>query len=148
MPASMKLQDFHKLSVSEVESYRDQTKELESVLNNDDGLETGLQDISGLRKKINQNKLILSRDEALIAKGREKDKIMNEINRLTELINKDRPTRSMMEAKPGTREFQKAVEMNIYFHKKHTQNMIRLKDLKRRLEPNDPNAGNLEFIRL
>ena len=143
---SMK-ETLQKMSVAEVSSIREQTQELEAVVLNRDDLSTTLQDPGALRQKLNKNKTILAKDEALIAKGKQKDRLANEVRQIEETIRRERPTRSMMEARPGTIEFMKAVQANRAFQQKYGHLMLRLKDLKRRLEPDNPNAGNLEFIR-
>jgi predicted RNase H-like nuclease (RuvC/YqgF family) len=137
-----------KLSVEERQGIREQTQEFEAVLKNQDGLATGLQDRSSLVRAHRRNQFILQRDAALVAKGRKKDSIAREIKQLEEEIAKHRPTRTMMAAKPGTPEFDRAVKMNLEFQRKYTPMMFHLKDLKRRLEPDDPDADNLERIRL
>lgn len=140
-------QDVKKMSVNEIASVKEQTQDLEAVLRNVDGIDTGLQDRGALQRKVNRNKFIIQRDEAFIAKGRQKDAIAREIKQIEAMIVNERPTRRMMETKPGTPEFSKAVQANIAFQKKFGKFMFRLKDLKRRLEPHDPNASNLEMIR-
>ncbi len=140
-------QDVQKMSVQEVANVREQTQDFEAVLKNVDGREGGLQDRGALVRKVNRNNFILQRDEALRAKGRSKDTVAKEIKQIEEAISKERPTRRMMETKPGTPEFSKAVQANLAFQKKFGKLMFRLKDLKRRLAPDDPNASNLEMIR-
>ena len=147
MTNATKSQGPQKLSVQEIQNLREQTREYEEVLNNVDGLSTGLQNSGSISRLVNKNRSILQRDEGLIAKGRSKDVLAREIKQIEETIAEHRPTRSMMEAKPGTSEFEKAVRMNLEFTRKYSPLMVRLKDLKRRLEPDDPSAGNLERIR-
>lgn len=139
--------DIAKLSVAEVQVIQEQTSELEAIVGNRDGLQTSLQDSGAVRRKLAKNKEILAKDEALRAKGRSKDAIAREMKQIEETIRRDRPSRAMMEARPGTPEFAKAVQANIAFQRKYGHLMIRLKDLKRRLDPDNPFAGNLESIR-
>lgn len=137
----------HVLSVSERSAIEEQNKELEAVLDNKDELKTSLQDPSSMRRKLNNNKSILASDLQGRAKGKQKDAIRSEIRRIEETINKLRPTRAMMEARPGTREFTEAVRVNVRFHRECGPLLAKLKDLKRRLEPDDPDSGNLELTR-
>lgn len=137
----------NKLSVSELSTIEEQTRELEAVVGNQDDLRTSLQDPAALKRKLANNKAIIARDYALRAKGRQKDAIVREIRQIEGEIQKHRPTRRMMELRPGSVEFNKAVRANVEFHRKFGGMMNRLKDLKRRLEPDDPESGNLEHIR-
>lgn len=136
-----------KMSVAEVESLKERTREIEAIARNEDGLETSLQDPGALNVTLNKNKERLAKDEDLIARGRQKDRMASEVKQIEEEIRRNRPSRQQMEARPGTREFNDAVRLNLAFQKKYTLMMLRLKDLRRRLEPQDPNAGYLEDIR-
>lgn len=147
MTNAMKPQAPKKMSVQEIENLQSQTKEYEEVLNNVDGLSTGLQNSASIKRLVNRNKMLLARDEELIAKGRQKDAIVKRIKEIEAIVAPFRPSRIMMEAKPGTSDFDKAVKMGVELSKKYSHLMTELKSLKRRLEPGDPSAGNLERIR-
>lgn len=136
-----------KMSVAEVNAIKEQIRGWEPVAANQDGVQRAPENPQAIQAMLNRNRAKLARDEALIAKGRQKDKIASEARRLEEEIVKNRPTQKMMEAKPGTTEFNRAVQANIAFQRQFKPAMMRLKDLKRRLEPDNPNAGNLENVR-
>lgn len=133
-----------KMSIGERAAILEQTRDYETVLTHES---RHLQDSGALRQRMVKNKAILARDEALIARGRQKDQITAELKTLLEKVNRMRPTRRMMEARPGTPEFEQAVRVNIEFQRVCTPMMLRIKSLKRRLEPDDPMSGNLERIR-
>lgn len=133
-----------KLSIGERAAIIEQTRDYETVLKNES---RHLQDSAALRQRMAKNKAILAKDETLIARGRQKDKIAAEIKMLVEKVNRMRPTRRMIDARPGTQEFDQAVRINVEFQRVYTPMMLRIKSLKRRLEPDDPMSGNLERIR-
>lgn len=145
MPITRPQQDVQKLSVDEANNIREQNSELEAILRNPERLATALQDPGAIRGKLARNKALLARDEKLRARGKEKDKIMAEIRQIKEVIARERPTRKQMALKPGSIEFNEAVRANVEFHKKHGRLMLRLKDLQRRLEPDDPHAGYVDY---
>ena len=138
-----------KMGADEVAALAEQVKEQEEILDNADNLGSDyLQDKDNLRRNINRSKRILERDAQLVpATPEQRDAIRKEIKRLEELVVKEMPTVNEMNSQLGTREADMAVRKNLYFTKKHNGTLLRLKDLKRRLDPDDPYAGDLERIR-
>lgn len=136
----------NKMSVSEIETLKEQTSDFEEIIHSDEG-QVESRDQSSIREQLRKNKLILQRDQELVARGSKKDAIIREIKQIEDQIARERPTRAMMSLRPGDDDFNKAVRLNVEFQKKFGPLMARLKDLKRRLEPDDPEAGNLERIR-
>ena len=138
-----------KLSVDERAGLAEQVRERKAMLENEDGLSSEfIQDKGNLASVIRKDEERLEKDETLVPKsGVARDRIMKEIKELTEKVQRDMPTANEMDAKLGTRESDLAVKKNIYFHKKWGSTLIRIKDLKRRLDPDDPRADDLEQIR-
>lgn len=142
-----------KMGVEEVTALTEKVKEQEEIINDlpaDDeiGASHVLQDKDRLKQSISRGKKILERDAQLVPQtAGQKDAIRKEIIRLEELVVKEMPTQHEMNYQLGTVESEQAVRKNRAFQDKWTPTMLRLKDLKRRLEPDDPLAGNLERIR-
>ncbi len=138
-----------KMTVAERESLEQQVRESEDQLRNPDELAIGkeLEGSSRMKSSIKKKRLALQRDEALIPKGAAKDRIYKEIKEIEEEITEHMPSQNEMWRPLGTHESQKAVQKNIRFHALFDHKLKRLQDLKRRLEPDDPEAGNLERIR-
>lgn len=136
-----------KMAVEERESLREEVKEREEILRNVDELDHTITDRGRMESELRKKQEILDRDESLIARGREKDKIMREIKDIEERILKDRPTTNEMNLPLGTHESQKAVDKNIRFHRLHGTSLSRLQDLRKRLEPQDHRAHDLEYAR-
>jgi hypothetical protein len=136
-----------KMSVDEVENLKKDIQEKEDIVKNVDGLSIDLETKSHMQHQINRTKAILERDESLVAVGSEKDRIQKRIREIEEQIVKDRPTTDEMNIPLGTLESSRAVQKNIAFHKKHIQAEIELQNLRKRLEPSDPYAQNLEYAR-
>lgn len=136
-----------KMSTDEVAGLKQEVEEREEILKNVDGLGTELQDKSRMAEDVRRKKMIIQRDEDMAARGKDKDRIAREIRDLEEQVVSERPTTEEMNYPLGSRESQRAVEKNIAFHKKHGATMVKIQDLRRRLEPEDPMAGNLEHVR-
>lgn len=138
-----------KMAADEVAGITETVQEQEEILNNADKLGSEyLQDKDALKKSINRSKRILARDAELVPKtAAERNKILAEVKHLEELIIHDIPTKREMAAKLGTSEAETAIRKNRAFHTKHNKNMLRLKHLKRCLDPDDPASGDLERIR-
>jgi hypothetical protein len=138
-----------KMGVDEVTALAEQVQEQEEILDNVDQLGSDyLQDKDRLVQAVAKGKRILERDAQLVPQtGAQKDAVRKEIMRLQELIVKEMPTTTEMNYQLGTVESEQAVRKNRMFQQKWTPTLLRLKDLKRRLEPDDPLAGNLERIR-
>lgn len=138
-----------KMTVPERESLEQQIRDSEEQLRNPDELALAkeLEGSSQMKSSIRKKKLALQRDQELIPKGVAKDKIYKEIQEIEREIKDHMPSHDEMWKPLGTYESQKAVQKNIRFHSLYDPKLRRLQDLKRRLEPEDPEAGNLERIR-
>lgn len=138
-----------KMSDDDRKALEDQIKEDELVLANPDKLAAaaGVQGNREMRESIRRKKDALGRDEELIAKGDEKDRIHARIKELEAKLREHMPNKNEMWRRLGTDDSNSAVQKNLYFHQKFSREIHELINLKRRLEPNDPLAGSLERIR-
>ncbi len=137
-----------KMSEDDRKALEDQIKEDELILANPDKLAAAAAyDNSEMKSSIRRKKEILGRDEELIAKGPEKDRIYTRIKELEIKLRSHMPTKNEMWRRMGTDDSNDAVKKNMYFHRKFASEIHELASLKRRLEPNDPLAGSLERIR-
>lgn len=143
-----------KLSVEEREAMERELREKKSIIENkDDGEFTGVSvgrdpvAIESMRRDVRRKERILQRDASLVATGREKDRIAHEIREIEEKVKPYMPSQNEMWRKFGTQDMDSAVRKNMYFQKTFGPDLERLKNLKRMIEPNDPQSGNLEFIR-
>lgn len=143
-----------KMGADEVEALAEQVKAQEAIINDipledhEEGASHLLQDTASLERSVKRGRRILERDAMLVpTTPLQKDAIRNEIKRLIELVVIDMPTVKEMNYPLGSEESERAVRKNLAFQNKWTPTMLRIKDLQRRLEPDDPLAGNLERIR-
>lgn len=137
-----------KLSVAEREAMRLQIEAQEEQLRNPEGLQaSGQNGVEEMKADIRKKKDVLAKDEDLIAKGTDKDKIAARIKQLEASFLPDMPTRNEMWAKSGTEEGDRAVQKNLRFHRLHAPKLQEWQTLKKRLEPDDPWAQSLDSIR-
>lgn len=138
-----------KMSEEDRLALEEQIKEDELILANPDKIAAAevYGNNAGMKQSIAKKKAALARDEELIAKGPEKDRIHARIKELETKLKPNMPTRNEMWKRLGTEESTLAVRKNRYFHEKFASEIQELINLKRRLEPNDPMAGSLERIR-
>jgi len=137
-----------KLSVAERMAVEQQIKDQEEQLANPEGLKaSGQNGVAEMKADIARKKEVLAKDEALIAKGPEKDALVARIKELENQFLKDMPTKNEMWAKTGTEESDRAVQKNLRFHRLHDAKLFEWQNLKKRLEPHDPWAQSLDSIR-
>jgi hypothetical protein len=136
-----------KMSEEDRKILEDQIKEDQLILANPDGLATEMQHKGKVQESIQAKQKALAKDEDLIAKGEEKDRVYRRIKELETKLKQHMPSRNEMWQKLGTDGSTDAVKKNRYFHKTFAKEIQELVNLKRRLEPDDPNAGSLERIR-
>ena len=138
-----------KMSEEDRKALEEQIREDELIMLNPDRLAAAESASSNkeMRRSVDRKKEALARDEELIARGPEKDKIYARIKELNMLLRQHIPTKNEMWRRLGTDASSDAVKKNLYFHKKFAKEIHELANLKRRLEPDDPLAGSLERIR-
>lgn len=137
-----------KMSVAERAALQQDINTREEQLSNPEDLKAANQNgVEEMKLDIAKKKEVLQRDEDLVARGAEKDRVQQRIKELEAEFVKDMPTRNEMWAKPGTEESDRAVQKNLRFHRLHDREVFEWQNLKKRLEPNDPWAQSLDSIR-
>ena len=137
-----------KLSVAERQALKEQIAASEEQLDNPEGLSaSGQNGVAEMKSDVMKKKLVLERDESLRAQGTEKDRLAARLKEIEARILPDMPSMSEMWAKPGSIEADRAVRKNMAFHAKHGELVREWQNLKKRLEPDDPWAQNLDSIR-
>jgi hypothetical protein len=104
-------------------------------------------DRGALERQIRRKENILDRDEGLIAKGAQKDRLAKRAEELEKEIRENMPSRDEMWARPGTVESERAVRKNMKFEAEHGDKVREWKEIQNRLEPEDPLVSNVERLR-
>ena len=108
------------------------------------------QDVSAIKAQIDKKKLILQRDEDQWARGSEKDRLMARKKEIEGMLRSHKPTQREMSQMPtgqNSSQFARAVQHNVQYQEKYQRLEHELQDINVRLEPHDPNAHNLEYLR-
>lgn len=103
--------------------------------------------LASLRERVARKERALQADEELVAKGRQKDRLKHELDQLTAKIAPYMPTEREMWYKLGSQDSDNAIKKNVHFQKTYIHDLERIKVIRRMLESDDPNAGNLESMR-
>lgn len=109
-----------------------------------------VQDPGELRKRIDQKKLLLARDEDNWARGTEKDRLLVRKKEIEVILASHKPTQREMAQMPtgqNSSAFSRAVSHNVHYQEKYQPLEHELQDINVRLEPHDPNAHSLEYLR-
>jgi hypothetical protein len=104
-------------------------------------------DVASIKARLDRNKMILGHDDELNASGSEKDRLHARLKEITEILQKNMPTKREMWPKTGSVEAQQAVRHNVRFQEQYGALCHEFQELKKRLEPDDPYAHSLELIR-
>ena len=138
-----------KLSVEDRKAIENEVSELEEQLTRaEPGNDTAprpdmLQMIPQLKQKKKNLEEMLNKDDDLIAKGPDKDILKKRVKEIEAIIKKDMPTEreQQLREKAGM-DFERAV-IKTQDHQKRYGGLIQeWQELKRRLEPEDPNAAD------
>lgn len=147
-------QKIEKLSVQDRENIKREVEETKAILENKDqgdivGVSKSLDPVAlaSMKKSVIKKERMLQRDEELIARGPQKDKIYQEIKEIEAEVVPHMPTQNEMWSKYGTQDMDLAVRKNMHFQKTYGPKLERLKNLKMMLEHENPIAGNLDLIR-
>ena len=135
-----------KLSVSERASLEEQNQERESQLL-DKNSSHMVQDRGVLQREHDKTAAILERDENLVARGKEKDRLRARMKELETQIASKVPPLWLQKAKQGTPDYAKAVQAaedanNPIVGKLYEE----YKDCALRLDPENPRAGSISEI--
>lgn len=106
-----------------------------------------IQDPANLRESLNRVNTRLAADEDVKAVGAEKDRVVARIKQIDEMVRKEIDPIVTKQVKPGTDEYEKAVEAGMKATDPSVTNLIEeRKRLKRCLESDNPDAGSIETI--
>lgn len=134
-----------KLSVSERQALQDKKADLEAQLQ--DISYSNIQDKENLQEQLKRTKDLLVQDEDKTAKGSERGKLEGRKKELEEYIRLHVPPMKLQQAKPGSPEYDEAVRWGIRASQPDVvQKCEEYKNVCRRLEPTDPNAGDVEIL--
>lgn len=107
-------------------------------------------DVGVLKKQLDQKKMLLARDEDGWARGTEKDRLMVRQKEIEDILKAHKPTQREMGQMPtgqNSSAFSRAVDHNVRYLEKYQTLEHELQDIRVRLEPHDPNAHSLEYLR-
>jgi hypothetical protein len=137
-----------KLSVTEREAIKQQIASQEEQLDNPERLAiSGQNATSEMKENVLKKKIILQKDDDLIARGTEKDRLFARLKEIELILIPNMPTKNQMWAKSGTEESDRAVQKNLLFRSKYGKLASEWQNIKKRLEPDDPWAQSLDSIR-
>lgn len=103
-----------------------------------------------VRKQIEHKKMLLARDEETWARGSEKDRLMARKKEIEGILTTHKPTQKEMSQMPtgnNSSAFSRAVQHNVTYQEKYQPLEHELQEINVKLEPHDPNAHNLEYLR-
>lgn len=139
-----------KLSAQDSESLRKDIERMENQLKpsnpSDDFYNPGVQDPGAIKKQIEHKKMVLDNDEDLRARGGEKDRLFGRQQEIEDILKKHKPSHKEMWAKDPS-DFSRAVQHNVSYQEKYQPLEHELQNIRVRLEPDDPNAHSLEYLR-
>ena len=140
--------DVQKLSYSERCDLKQRIDSLRAHLSNDSEHKHLVQDRSVLTRQLGKMETIIHRDDDLVARGVDKDRLKSEINRLDEqIVRHVPPARMQRTSEKNVNAFEKAVQASMHaMAPEVTQLCEKRKDLNMRLEPDNPSAGSLKEI--
>jgi hypothetical protein len=107
----------------------------------------GEKDDPKVLKQLYHKKMLLAKDDEITFSGDGKDLAYKEIKEIEGRIIPKMPTKNEMWPKNDISDKAKAVRHNLEFQKDYDSDIRRWQELKRRLEPDNPNAQNLDNIR-
>ena len=145
-----------KMSAQDIQPLKAQVAELESQLKPtppDAGgpfYKPEPQDKGELQKQLAHKKMLLQRDDDLIARGGEKDRLFARKKEIEGILKMHKPTQREMSQMPtgnNSSAFSRAVDHNVKYQEKYQKLEHELQDINVRLEPDDPNAHSLEYLR-
>ena len=135
-----------KLSVAERQDRLSKKEELENQLT-DPNSQHLIQNRSGLQAQLNKINEDLQKDESNQAKGTQKDRAVKRIKELDAQIRKIVNPVVCQQVKPGTDEYEAAIKAGMEASEPEVTKLVEERqNLKRFVEPDDPNSGSLETI--
>lgn len=109
---------------------------------------SGEKDDPRVLRDLYKKKMLLAHDDELTFRGDSKDAALKEISELEADIKKEIPSKNEMWPKNDISAKSQAVRHNLHFQRPEMDAKVhRWQELKRRLEPDNPFAQNLDTIR-
>jgi len=135
-----------KMSESERRDLKVKEQDLEASIN-DESFKSVVQDQKVVHDNLKRVKTLLAADDDLTAKGKERGRLESEKKRLEDYIKIEMPPMYLQKAKQGTPEYDEAVRWGAQASRPEVvQKCERYKDICRRLDPTDPNAGSVDTL--
>lgn len=144
-----------KMAFDQRQALEVQLKELKEQLGRAEGADGTapkpelLQGAGELRRRIKGLEELLNKDDDLIPKGAEKDRVVARLKEIETIIKKELPserTQRMTVRSNGDRDFNRAVEQTVHHQKKYGKLIEEWQELRRRLEPENPEAADVELL--
>lgn len=134
-----------KMSFSEREGLRHEVDMIERSCNQN---LNGEKDDPKVLRDLYKKKMLLAHDDELTFHGDSKDVALKELQELEEVIKKEIPSKNEMWPKNDISAKASALRHNLHFQRPEMDAKVhRWQELKRRLEPDNPFAQNLDTIR-
>jgi len=135
-----------KLATDERQGLLEKKQELEQ-LTKDISYEGNISDKGEIQEKLNRVNTQLAKDDEIIAKGKDKDWLVKRSRTLEGYIKTHVPSLSLQRAKKGTPEYAQALELG----RKALDPAVveacnEYRDIERRLDPENPDAGSIENL--
>ncbi len=127
----------------QAEALKDQIRDIDSRdTNAAESLDRGM-----IQKRLQKAEAILEKDDGLVAKGVQKDRLAKRAEEIEKELKENMPTHDEMWAKSGTVEMERAVRKNQDFENRYGDKVREWQDIQRRLEPEDSTHSYVERIR-
>lgn len=101
-----------------------------------------LQDAPKLRRRKGQIEELLNKDDDLIAKGPERERLDKRRKEIEAVIKKEMPTERQQRLGGKSSDFEKAVQQTMFHQNKYGVLIREWQEIMRRLEPHDPDASD------
>lgn len=150
-----------KMSVDEVKNLVDRINTLKMEVNPQNFVQRGdrgneviastrpdmIQDVASIKAEIRRLENILDKDDQLILRGADKDKALTEIAEIEIVLRKDIPSKNdQWQVSRNGFDFEHGVTKVLHWQQINAAAIARWKELKRRLEPDNPFADKIELL--
>lgn len=148
-------QGLSKMGTEDRQAMERQLKELKDSLGRVENPRDGtsprpeqLQNVPHIKAQIRKLEEILTKDDDLIPKGADKDKVKARVKEIEAIIKKELPTEreQQMRVTISQADFERAVQKTMYHQKKYGKLILEWQELMRRLEPEDPGAADVSKL--
>ena len=106
-----------------------------------------IQEPDKVRREIKKIEELLNKDDDLVAHGGDKDALVAKLKTLCGIIKKEALTEREEACRPTKmQDYNKAVEKQVAHQRAHLKHIQEAQELGKRLEPLDPEAGNIKAL--